>query len=250
MPTIDDELIQNAKAVFNSQVIINSANDLKTKDGSSIGGSGDQANWINYHVEIKAGGPVTIKDPINIEDYTIYGRALGAYNMFRLRGASTASSGLKNPHTIESTSYFSNPAMYSFGVIKLDKTGEIIKQYGNEVVNNYYKQVVLDYGESGSRALYDFKNPAIITDGDYTLTVIYGVAPNNSSGNDGFMHITSDLNSAKIHMVVSTNETGQKSIKMAEGETGLVMQYVDGTELGDQWYIYLLDVQLTPGWTA
>lgn len=38
MPTIDDELIQNGKAVFNSQVIINSAKDLKTKDGSVFGG--------------------------------------------------------------------------------------------------------------------------------------------------------------------------------------------------------------------
>lgn len=46
MPTNDDELVQNAKAVFNSEVIINSANNLKTKDGTSIGGGGLPSPWV------------------------------------------------------------------------------------------------------------------------------------------------------------------------------------------------------------
>lgn len=57
MPTIDEELVQNAKAVFNSQVIINSANDLKTKDGSSFGNSsGGQATLYQHTIDIAAGG--------------------------------------------------------------------------------------------------------------------------------------------------------------------------------------------------
>ena len=84
MPTIDDELVQNAKAVFNSTITINSAKDLKTKDGSSIGGSGDSANWINYHVEIKAGGPVTISDPVNIGTYDIFQYYSNSANAFSL----------------------------------------------------------------------------------------------------------------------------------------------------------------------
>lgn len=64
MPTIDEELIQNGKAVFHSkvehtedvtfgknaefdgQVQINSAKDLKTKDGTSIGGGGESIQDI------------------------------------------------------------------------------------------------------------------------------------------------------------------------------------------------------------
>lgn len=49
MPTIDDELIQNAKAVFNSEVIINSANDLKIKDGTSFGGDDVKIFEIDFN---------------------------------------------------------------------------------------------------------------------------------------------------------------------------------------------------------
>lgn len=49
MPTIDEELVQNGKAVFNSQVIINSANDLKTKDESSFGGDSDDIFEIDLN---------------------------------------------------------------------------------------------------------------------------------------------------------------------------------------------------------
>lgn len=68
-------------------------------------------------------------------------------------------------------------------------------------------------------------------------------------GVDGLLHITSDLNVAKFHMIVSEDSSGNKTIKAADGETGLIMQYMSGTELGKSWYVFLVDAKLSEGWT-
>lgn len=211
------------------------------------GGGSEQANWINYHVEIKAGGPVTIKDPVEIGNYTIYGRDLYSHNMFEIKSGGDITSGLSDPHNIYEKTFIYAPALYQFNVAKIDKTGEFVKFYGSTQLSNYNSQAVLRYGDT--RSYYCFSDPNIITEGDYTLTVVYGLGKSDSPGSDGFVHISSDFNSAKIHMVVSTDTAGNKTIKMADGETGIVLKYTDGTPLESFYYLLLIDVQLSKGWT-
>ena len=83
--------------------------------------------------------------------------------------------------------------------------------------------------------------------GDYTLTVTYGIG-SNSLGEDGLYHITSDLNNTKFHMIVEEDSAGNKTIKGAEGVNGMIHEYIPA--LGSSYELYLVDVQLAPGWTA
>ena len=82
--------------------------------------------------------------------------------------------------------------------------------------------------------------------GDYTLTVTYGIGSDNL-GADGIYHITSDLNNTKFHMIVEENTAGNKTIKGAEGVNGMIHEYIPA--LGSSYSLYLVDVQLAPGWT-
>lgn len=247
MPTIDEELVQNAKAVFNSQVVINSANDLKTKDGSSFGsGSDDSANWINYHIEIKAGGPVTIKDQIDIGTYDIFQWQAYNSNAFNITTGSAApgdSYNIRKSCQIGKDSRIYSPALTFNYFAKFDKQDKILRIYKSVPINSSSVKAWINYSVSSFK--WYFKNPSLITAGDYTLTVTYGIGSSNID-TDGLYHITSDLNNTKIHMIVEEDSNGNKTIKGAEGENGLIYEYVN---LGYSYELYLVDVQLTPGWT-
>ena len=247
MPTIDDELVQNAKAVFNSTITINSAKDLKTKDGSSIGGSGDSANWINYHVEIKAGGPVTISDPVNIGTYDIFQYYSNSANAFSLTTGEIPSESynIGKSCTINKEPKAYTPALLFNYFAKVDKLNKIIRFYTTANINSSAKNAFIYYRSNNFK--WSFKNPSLIMPGDYTLTVTYGIGSDNV-GEDGLYHITSDLNNTKFHMIVEEDTAGNKTIKGAEGVNGMIHEYIPS--LGSYYVLYLVDVQLAPGWTA
>lgn len=219
------------------------------KDLQAGGGGGSEGgNWFNYHIEIKAGGPVTIKDPVGIiGNYTIYQNPTATANMFKLETTKTGTTNLNNAHNIDATPHLDTPAMCQYNVVKLEKTGEIVKYYGKDVLTPDYTNLIINYVSTTSK--YEFSNPSLITDGDYTLTVVYGMGTDKNYDEHGFQHVVSTLNSGKIHMIVSTDTSGNKTIKAADGETGVLLQYTAGTELGQYWYVYLIDVQIAPGWT-
>lgn len=219
---------------------------LENGGANGGGGSGDSANWINYHIEIKAGGPVTIKDPIDFRDYDIFQLYIDAGNAFDIVASSTApgnSDNISKSCEISKDSKVYSPALSINYFAKVDKQNKIIRIYNRKSISSD-KNVWLKYKNTYFK--WCFKNSSLIMPGDYTLTVTYGIGIDNI-GIDGLYHITSDLNNTKIHMIVEEDTAGNKTIKGAEGENGLIHEYVPA--LGNSYYLYLVDVQLAPGWT-
>ena len=253
MPTIDEELIQNAKAVFNSEVIINSANDLKTKDGSSIGGSSeDQANWLNYHVEFKAGGPISIRP--SIEDNGLFlgsygtGSSSGIYKIYyytnKEKEKITSPRSFYNTNAVNS-SLFNNKRF----AIDTKDNNKIIEINDFLSVSSSNPNVYLRYTSEYNYPYFGISNIDALENGDYTLNYVYALG--TGDGDYSTLKITSEKNVGKIHMVVEDNTIEPSSsqyrhqLRAADGETGLLYQYLEGVDNT----FFLISVQLVKGWT-
>lgn len=213
--------------------------DLQTGGG---GGGSEQGNFINYHVEIKAGGPVTINSAIEDD-----GLVLGSYS-----GSSKNNTnlfGFVNDVPIKEVELYNKnlvhfPAFPSrLAAIDTFDNNKIIT-LGSAVYcdsSNSNQNVYLSFGYSIKASISNYDNLEL---GDYTLEYTYAFC-NNSIGYNYTLKITSPKNVGKIHMVVFNNN-GKKSIKFADGETGLVYTYLSQT--GDV-VLGLIDCKLIKGWT-